>query len=535
MKIKAKNAEFDHCKLSVVPVGTRLSVCLRKGIIQLGILCVLFLVLAFYTIYAQHSFETIIDVEYLYERGLEIEEVSNNGYVVRITRQIEQTQNYTRQFTLLYLLDQQGSVLDYDSLMRADTVFMFYNMLSYGENGLIATGLFGFLDDQYSFIPEDSFICLYNLSNNQFDLQWIMKYEMNQNNKISYWSTIPMMKPGTDTCFIGRTLINANGSGRENFFFCFDPQTGDSLMIKSLQTDPNWRQADLLFSGADTSLHLLYQIGTYTNNSNFLLRLNHGYEVTDTLLSHPHLNPWYAKVEGHSNGNIYIGGEANWYDWNSGIRYKYYGVYSYSSSFEPINSIYLTHPDTTAQTAWAETIRVGPDGHIFIASNYHYHGFPFSGTYTYLYLAKLDEDLNLVWEKYIGGERHYNTNALAATSDGGVIVSGYGYDKEFPETQGFAWICKLTSDGYVGVEERNMPVQSALLYPNPAGDFIFLQSNHKQGRIEFYDLSGRLHQSEMTKTGKQQISLQGLGKGTYIAVFRVNNQIIHSQKILKHK
>lgn len=198
-----------------------------------------------------------------------------------------------------------------------------------------------------------------------------------------------------------------------------------------------------------------------------------------------------------------------------------------------MNGIYLTPPDVSSQPAWAETMSIGPNGDIFVASNYDFSGGPFSGNYTYLYLAKLDADLNLIWEKYIGGDRYYSTSTISATSDGGVIVSGYGYDKDFPDTRGFAWICKFDADGIVGTSEHILPVKAALVYPNPASGYVDILSNHQHGIVRIYDISGRLLYEELSKPGTHRIDLTRLKSGTYVVAISVNNIQIHKQLIIK--
>lgn len=82
------------------------------------------LILAVICVRAQNSFEISIDEPAVYESGENIHEVSNNRYVVTILREFEGAQNYTKRYSLLYLLDEQGEVLAMDSLMQADTSFL---------------------------------------------------------------------------------------------------------------------------------------------------------------------------------------------------------------------------------------------------------------------------------------------------------------------------------------------------------------------------------------------------------------------------
>jgi len=116
---------------------------------------------------------------------------------------------------------------------------------------------------------------------------------------------------------------------------------------------------------------------------------------------------------------------------------------------------------------------------------------------------------------------------------GGAIVSGYGYDKDFPETRGFAWICKFDADGIVGTSEHVLPVKAALVYPNPASDYLDIQNNHQHGIVRIYDISGCMLHEEISNPGIHRINLMGLKSGFYAITISVNNKQIHKQIIIK--
>lgn len=479
---------------------------------------------------AQQSFEVIIDEENLYEIGTRVIEVSNNRYVADISREIENANSYNRRYSFLALIGETGDVLSVDSIMLNDTVTTHRFLLPFGENGLLSFGSYGKFNSDFEFEFLGSQVSLFDLSNDQFELLYIKKYQLNYNDDMFSWKTQPVINTGTDSCFI---VWSSSYYGNHKLF-CLNPLTGDSLFTKDIYVPNNWGIRGVHFSSTDTSILLHYTIGSYTEYSNIVMRLDHQYALfSDTLMSvNTNLTSLYPKVLTHPNGNIYIAGEAKWTDWTTLEQFKYFGVFSYSNNFYPLEGIYLTHPDTTSQTAFIETADIAADGSIYIASNYNFHGHPFSGAKTKIYLARLDENLDLIWEKYIGGDRYYVVNSIAATSDLGAIISGYGFDINYPETNGFAWFVKYKPDGTVGFEREISNGSSLDVYPNPVFSNLVVRTM-KKGVVQIFNDIGQLKLTTQIKENDIcNLDLSNLSSGHYV-VMLISEDNIQMKKIIK--
>lgn len=70
-----------------------------------------------------------------------------------------------------------------------------------------------------------------------------------------------------------------------------------------------------------------------------------------------------------------------------------------------------------------------------------------------------------------------------------------------------------------------------LFFPNPAKEFIYLNSSIKNGAFTIHDLMGKIIISENTTSGKIDIST--LKDGFYIVVLKTLNGNIHKSKLIK--
>lgn len=62
---------------------------------------------------------------------------------------------------------------------------------------------------------------------------------------------------------------------------------------------------------------------------------------------------------------------------------------------------------------------------------------------------------------------------------------------------------------------------NVMVYPNPAHDHFYLRADTLPGRVEIYDMSGRLRQSEKIEEGQTEVRIEvNLKKGVYILVFK---------------
>jgi hypothetical protein len=114
----------------------------------------------------------------------------------------------------------------------------------------------------------------------------------------------------------------------------------------------------------------------------------------------------------------------------------------------------------------------------------------------------------------------------------GVIVSGYGYDLNYPETGGFAWIVKFNPDGTVGFENKIKQQQKLVVYPNPSSGHIHIKSL-EAGSLMIYNTSGQLVILQQLNQGLNQINMSALPGGTFFIHSLTNNQN-QRQKIIKY-
>ena len=78
------------------------------------------------------------------------------------------------------------------------------------------------------------------------------------------------------------------------------------------------------------------------------------------------------------------------------------------------------------------------------------------------FLAKFSSNGELVWDKTWGGDGFDMVNAIAATNDGGCVLTGYTFN--FGDGSGDAFIAKFTSNGEL-VWDKTWGVMDGIMQP----------------------------------------------------------------------
>lgn len=151
-----------------------------------------------------------------------------------------------------------------------------------------------------------------------------------------------------------------------------------------------------------------------------------------------------------------------------------------------------------------------------------------------IFIKKVDDDLNLIWEKsYMLGPYHYMPMYLLATQDGGCLVSGrVMYDIDEEESDLF--VLKINADGTVSSNEILVEdVPPFVFYPNPTqGKFNMQFSPDVQpAQVELYDLQGRMVRKQ--NKAFESIDMSQLPAGTYTMRVTMEDGKAYSDKVVK--
>ena len=151
-----------------------------------------------------------------------------------------------------------------------------------------------------------------------------------------------------------------------------------------------------------------------------------------------------------------------------------------------------------------------------------------------IFIKKVDNDLNLIWEKsYMLGANHYMPMYLLATQDGGCLVSGkvmYDIDQEEADI----FVLKINADGSVGTNEVLVEdVLPYVFYPNPTQGKLYMQFSPdvQPKQIELYDQQGRLVRTQ--SKAFESIDMSLLPAGTYTMRVTLKDGQVFSDKVVK--
>ncbi|MDP2424235.1 MAG: T9SS type A sorting domain-containing protein [Bacteroidales bacterium] len=213
---------------------------------------------------------------------------------------------------------------------------------------------------------------------------------------------------------------------------------------------------------------------------------------------------------------------------------KYIAAYRLDTLFNVLYGINLTNPDTMSRGAEVRAIDYHYPSCIYIGGTHYMQSI--NGNFpNWLYVAKLNNSLELQYEKYIGGDAYYFAMSVSATSDGGVMLCGRRSKPGASLHDCNGYIIKFDSTGCsTGVNvDGEIKVKEALVYPNPGREQLFVRTALKGCVIIIYNLSGKQVIKQALTNHINEINTNSLKSGTYIYVLVRGNKIIERGKWIK--
>ena len=159
---------------------------------------------------------------------------------------------------------------------------------------------------------------------------------------------------------------------------------------------------------------------------------------------------------------------------------------------------------------------------------------------SFITIAKLDEDLNLLWVRYGMQDSPPHTIVrdgyrfgLTLLDHGGAVVFGINYNFDGTVLTNEGWFMMLVDDADYGVTETDRSIRPYLFYPNPVEDRlnIHYSPDVKPLKVELLDLQGRLLATQ--RANLESIDMQSLPAGTYTMRVVLDNGKTYSDKIIK--
>ena len=171
---------------------------------------------------------------------------------------------------------------------------------------------------------------------------------------------------------------------------------------------------------------------------------------------------------------------------------------------------------------------------IFVAGTYDYDVGIWIPHPSWIIIGKMDSDLNLIKETYIGGDAFYYFRSITATSDGGALIATNRYDYLTQDYEHDVYIIKLDSlDLTVGLIEPNKLSQLISVYPNPAQEHLYIKSNFSNAILFLYNSTGKLVLESSIQYGLNTIGLPEVPSGMYFwQTISSSNQVVKGKVII---
>jgi len=213
-------------------------------------------------------------------------------------------------------------------------------------------------------------------------------------------------------------------------------------------------------------------------------------------------------------------------------------VLKHDTSLTLTDSSYFTNPDheIRKREGYYNSIDYYYPNSIFVAGTYNDQFPPWPQQPSWIAMAKYDSSLNLLTEKYIGGDAFYMLWDIIATHDGGVLLSTSRYDYQTQYQEHDLYLIKLDSLDLLvdNTEHQNNLVKSTMVYPNPASDQVYVRTAVKDAIFWLYNINSK-KVKEVPLSNRSLITLinvTALPKGNYIWRITKQNKQIETGKLI---
>lgn len=222
------------------------------------------------------------------------------------------------------------------------------------------------------------------------------------------------------------------------------------------------------------------------------------------------------------------------YTWDPASTLHYIMAYKLGTDFNVLDSCYITDPVPTTRTGSRALDFYTPDN-IYMCGEDDAALSTYPTSYNHIAIARMDQNLNLISEKYVGGDANYASASVVASPDGGVLLTCTRYDYLTQYNERDVYILKLdSSDFTVGnVEHRKSNISNAIVYPNPGSEVINIRTSIKNTHFELYDQQGQLVLDEQIKNLITPINVQHLPPGVYVWKISDNKFVYETGKWIK--
>ena len=225
--------------------------------------------------------------------------------------------------------------------------------------------------------------------------------------------------------------------------------------------------------------------------------------------------------------------------WAQPLTYKQFGVMKATLSGQLLDSYFFGIVDSANTLANTEALCKSGDylylfGNPYTSSSLIPYG---NGKPSWNYVAKLDTNLNIIWEKLYGGDAFYLAADITADIDGGLLLLSVRNDLHDGVNQLDVHLMKIdTAGSTVWVNNIKVREIGVDIFPNPTTSQlnINLKSPNKIIRqLQIIDLQGKKILQKQINAKQTKLDVSNLSKGVYILEGLTNTGESFSRKFVK--
>ncbi|MFK5855793.1 MAG: T9SS type A sorting domain-containing protein [Bacteroidota bacterium] len=462
----------------------------------------------------QSGFEIIFDSE-MDEEAIDFKRKGVDGFVglINIASIIDTNVIY---YSYLYEIDNFG---DTNSVKfeKSDTTFRYFYLdrVLTDPKGFILSGL-----GRGLYPPDNDLFTIITRIDNNNNIIWEKTFKFNYSFGAYRASILELIN--------GDLLYACSPNLNENMFLLRLSPQGDSLYYTSYNGSESGEVWDLTYNHDSSNILLStkwahYETGGFVSS---IITLDDSLNQINVNYYPEHFNPPYNTLW-YDNDKLLVGGRDQIIQF-SGNTEKMISAYLLDTSFNILNEVHLTHPDTNSRGAEVQAIDYYYTNSVFLGGTHNQQGL-FGNEPNWFYISKLNDTLGVEFEKYIGGDNLYWLYSVTASSDGGVLLVGNYKDIDQTTLNRNVFILKMDSIGCItsNLESPVVPINEAVIYPNPGMDNIFVRTSLKDCIFILYDSFGKVIISTNLENRVTKLKVDYLSPGEYFySVINKNQKVL---------